>query len=106
MDPITILGIVSNVVQIIDFGLRATSKAREIHTSFTGVLRGNRAIETLANDIETVIIKLESSDAPLIGNQGLEEICRQCAICANELLDALEKLKGDGAIRTGYATSR
>ena len=45
MDPITALGIAGNVVQFIDFGLKAVSKAREIHSSSTGALRVNVDLE-------------------------------------------------------------
>jgi len=94
LDPITTLGDAGNIVQFVDFGLKCTSKAREIHSSATGALRGNVEIEILTRDISEVAKRLVVTRA---NNDELDDICGRCVDAADELLNALKKLKVDGA---------
>lgn len=96
LDPITALGIAGNVVQFVDFGLKATSKAREIHRSGSGVLEENIDIEILTADISTVTTKLSTLGTQISGHNGLDDICKRCTTAANHLLAALNDLKIQG----------
>lgn len=96
LDPLTVLSVAGNVVQFIHFGLKATSKAREIHKSTNAALKENAEIEALTKDIADVTMKLEASAAATTGNDSLDEICKRCTTAANELLGALKSLKVEG----------
>lgn len=96
LDPITALGIAGNVVQFIDFGLKDTSKAREIHGSRSGVLEENIDIEVLTADITAVTTKLNTFGTQTSGHNGLDDICKRCTTAANNLLAALNDLKVQG----------
>jgi hypothetical protein len=96
LDPLTALSVAANVVQFIDFGLKATSKAREIHKSPNGALKENTRIETLTKDIAGATAKLEASAAATSGNESLDDLCQQCATAANDLLAALNSLSVEG----------
>jgi len=90
LDPITALGVAGNVVQFIDFGLNATSKAREIHRSADGALAENVDLEVVTKDLAVVAQKLETRGGATTGSGGLDDICRRCTEAAKELLAALQ----------------
>ncbi|KAG4436838.1 hypothetical protein IFR05_007687 [Cadophora sp. M221] len=96
MDPITALALTGNILQFIDFGLKATSKARDIYLSADGVTAENADLEALIVDIAAVTTKLAASSANTSGNDSLDEICRRCTASAKDLIAALQKLKMDG----------
>lgn len=96
LDPITALGIAGNIVQFIEFGIKATSKAREIHRSADGALGENVDLELLTADLAAVTKKLEIPGSRTTGIDGLDDICRRCTEAASELLAALEWMKITG----------
>jgi len=96
LDPITALGVAGNVVQFIDFGLKATSKAREIHRSADGALAENVDLEVVTADLGAVAGKFLARGLPMTGSDGLDDISRRCTKAAMELLAALEELKAWG----------
>jgi hypothetical protein len=97
MDPITALGVAGNIVQFIDFGLKATSKAREIHQSTDGALVENVDLEVVVIDLAALAQKLVKTHAgATTSNHGFNDICRRCNEAATELLAAFEGLKVSG----------
>jgi hypothetical protein len=96
LDPITALGIAGNIVQFIDFGLTATSKAGQIHRSTDGALRENIDLEVVTKDLAIIASQLEGSGNATTGSGSLDDICRRCTVAAKELLTALEGLKLPG----------
>jgi hypothetical protein len=96
LDPIAALGVAGNIVQFIDFGLKATSKAREIHRSANGALEENDDLEVVIEDIAAVTKKFETLDNAQTGNDGLDTLCELCGKTAHELLTALKGLKTSG----------
>jgi hypothetical protein len=96
MDPITAFGVAGNVMQFLDFGLKAVSKAREIHNSSNGALVEHLEIGVLTEDIAAVAAKLAASAGAATGNDSLDSICEQCTIVAKELSDALKEMKAGG----------
>lgn len=96
LDPITALGVAGNVIQIIDFSLKVTSKAREIHHSADGALNGNLALEAIATDLTAISAKLEDSRRATTGCNDLDDLCRRVRETAKELLDALQGMKASG----------
>jgi RNA binding exosome subunit len=98
LDPITALGVAGNIVQFIDFGLKATSKAREIHKSAAGALQENVDIEAIAEDLAAAITELEFSSTTPTDNGNLEDICARCKKTADDLSNALRLLKVEGKI--------
>jgi hypothetical protein len=93
MDPITALGIAGNIVQFIDFGLKAVSKAREIHSSSTGALLEHVDLKLLTEDIIVVTEKLLVANGRRTGNGSLDMICERCIEAAKELLGALNRMR-------------
>jgi hypothetical protein len=58
LDPYTAFGLVANIVQLVDFGLKIISNAREI--SSTGLPTEYKHLETIANSV-TVLTKTLST---------------------------------------------
>jgi hypothetical protein len=96
LDLITALGVAGNVVQFIDFGLKATSKAREIHRSVDGTLEENIDLEVVTGDLAAVAQKLATHGVATSSSDGLDDICQRCSEAAIELLTALEGFKVSG----------
>ena len=90
IDPITALGIAGNVVQFIDFGLKATSKAREIHRNNEGKTAENTDLELISKDLVALSAQLYASVGSSTETEALEELCGRCAKTAGELLSALQ----------------
>ena len=96
LDPLTALALTGNVLQFIDFGLKATSKAREVYVSADGITAENADLEVLTTDIASVSEKLVASSGNSSGNDSLDDISRRCKASAADLLVALRKLKVEG----------
>jgi len=99
LDPITALSVVGNITQFIDFGLKATSKAREIYHSTDGVLEENIDLEVLiehiassANDLKTA----ETTQEPQMVTDSLDNLRKLCANTADEMLFTLNGLRVSG----------
>ncbi|KAL2064630.1 hypothetical protein VTL71DRAFT_3767 [Oculimacula yallundae] len=96
LDPITALALTGNILQFIELGLKATSKARDIYNSADGVTAENADLEFLTQDILAVTTKLAVSSGQASGNGSLDDICRRCTTSANDLLVTLQRLKVEG----------
>ncbi|KAH7416755.1 hypothetical protein BKA64DRAFT_276354 [Cadophora sp. MPI-SDFR-AT-0126] len=96
LDPLTALALTGNILQFIDFGFKATCKARDIYLSADGVTAENADLEVLTTDIATVSAKLSASLGNASGNDSLDDICRRCKASADDLLAALKNLQAEG----------
>jgi hypothetical protein len=105
LDPITALGIASNVAQFIDLGLKATSKAREIHRSASGMTAENADLELVAKDLRAVSAQLYTSVGSDGNREALEDLCQKSAKTADELISALASFKVKGQ-KTRWKSAR
>ena len=95
MDPLTTIGLVASVVQIVDFGFRLISKSAEVYNAGTTPLIGAPAIEAAAADVKLLKAKLQD-DAKFAHDEGMERLCQSCEDVANRLLSALKKISVNG----------
>lgn len=51
MDPLTALGLASNIVQFVDFASKLISQSHEIYQSADGALEDNVALEHVAKNL-------------------------------------------------------
>ena len=115
LDPFSALGVASNIVQFVHLAGELFSKTKEISKSTSGITRDNeatvKATQRLQKLCETFsgfgIKPYYSADASqddgysgaqLKGNEeslnkNVEEIASNCAAMAEDLLDALEKMR-------------
>lgn len=79
MDPLTALGLASNVVQFIDFGLKVISKARQLGESVDGTLKENSEIEDVTRRFIELLDGFGKRTTPLIVSRALVPVHRQNA---------------------------
>jgi hypothetical protein len=72
LDLITALGVAGKFFQFIDFGIKATSKAHEIHRSADGALQENINLEVLTDDLVVVANNFDERSITQSGNMALD----------------------------------
>lgn len=100
MDPITIVGFVSSIVQLITFSTTLVKGAREIYISADGVSTENASLEKTVNDLVDVnaglrdSLAIKSIHVSLTSNEkDLQNLARDCQSLADELCTKLQSLK-------------
>lgn len=102
MDPATALGVAAATVQFISFTGDVISKSREIYHSADGVLLSQNELETISKSLKNLCRPLRIFSRPQgrVPNEmeiQLRDLCRQCIRVADELEQAIDKLKIHGA---------
>ena len=104
MDPLTALGLASNVIQVVDFSIRLVSKGVEIYKD--GSLAENDDAEEITQSLKGLNGKLQRSiqDSKCGGplseeDQSLMGLCANCESIANQLLTRLGQIKVTGKHR-------
>jgi len=124
MDPLTALGLASNIVQFVDFASKLISQSHEIYQSADGALEDNLALEHVAKNLSRLGGELKSKRADIktgrealarerewakkdgrvisspekvtAAGKQLQQLSKECSAVSNELLQELEKLKIKG----------
>ena len=101
MDPLTALGIASNVVQFVDFSREIISTAHDLYKSVSGATAEHFELEILVQSVQQRAgqIRFPSAliDALLSDeDKALQGLSQQCQIIAEELLTLLQSLKVEG----------
>jgi len=95
MDPMTALGLASNIVQFVDFSTKLVNAAIDIHHSVSGATKDNQSLEDIVREMEMLSVRL---DPPTTCPQTDDEraLCRLSADCrtlSRQILALLEKIK-------------
>lgn len=95
MDPLTAIGLVSNILSFIDFGARLLKGAKEVHNSQHGVLEENRNRETIIREMQRMSTRmLVSKSLENAGDQSsLCILASECRQLSSQLISLLEKIK-------------
>lgn len=95
MDPLTAIGLVSNILSFIEFSVRLLKGAKEVHGSQNGVLKENRSRETIVRDMQRMSTRMLVSDSPeeADDNASLCILGRECHELSVQLISLLEKIK-------------
>jgi len=102
MDPLTALSVASSIIQFVDFGSKLLSRSRQLYKSKEGVLTENVDVETITEDITTLVKglrgKLPKNRSVTVlrtseDDDALDELCQRCVSIAEELIARLQKLK-------------
>ena len=103
LDPLTVLGVIANVTQFIDFTIKIFTNSRNIHHSTGGSLAEDEDLNIVTRDISVLSRKLRESltmtdtSASLTADeQTICNLCKGCIDVSQELTKALENLKGQG----------
>lgn len=95
METLTIIGLVGNIVQFVDFSGKLVSKSAELYRSSEGALAENSDIETAINHLILLNNKLKDT-ATTTGDSALQNLCKSCSTTADQLLAVLDKVKVKG----------
>src|SRR5271170_5800726 len=95
METLAIIGLVGNIVQLVDFSGKLISKSTELYQSSEGALAENIDTETVTNHLVLLNNKLKNA-ATTTGDSALERLCKSCGTAADELLAALDNVKVKG----------
>ncbi|KKA23702.1 kinesin light chain 1, partial [Rasamsonia emersonii CBS 393.64] len=95
MDPLSVVGLVGNIVQFVDFTGKLISKSVFLYHSGKGVLPENIDIETATKHLVLLNTKLKDA-ATSTGSRELQRLCTSCGDVADELLAAVDKVKVKG----------
>ncbi|KAH8746655.1 hypothetical protein BGZ57DRAFT_972296 [Hyaloscypha finlandica] len=104
-DPLTALGLASNIVQLITFASSLVSKTREISKSANGALVENLELEAIASNLQELsrgIRGLRSRQESYVrstkgtaAERHLEELCEGCEMVSGQLLVVIRGLRSD-----------
>ncbi|KIW63805.1 hypothetical protein PV04_08777 [Phialophora macrospora] len=96
IDPVTALGLASNILSFIDFGLEVLAKGRELHKSATGRLIEHDEFRTavgrlqqLRDGIDNSLQSLSSRTSLTPAEEALQQITAECQKISAEFQDAL-----------------
>ncbi|ROW06482.1 hypothetical protein VMCG_04235 [Cytospora schulzeri] len=95
MDPLTAIGLVSNILAFIDFSAGLVRSAKEIHDSGHGTFEENRSCETIVREMASLSSRLLP---PKEGNHSirdtpLEKLARECHDISKQLIALLDEIK-------------
>jgi hypothetical protein len=95
MDPLTTLGLLANIIQLIDFGTRAVRNAQDIYRSGSGSTDANTALAAGVNDMKSLSSKLMvSASSPRSDEEkDVSALALEFQHSAEDLLEFLAKLK-------------
>jgi hypothetical protein len=101
MDPLSALGLASNIVQFVDFTSKLISTARGLYKGTSGTIEENWELEKSANAIRSLA---DDATAKFANNKNastqeatLRELGNMCRGVADELLSVLQTLKVKGS---------
>jgi hypothetical protein len=105
MDPLTALGLASNIIQLITFASDLVSKGCEIYKSSEGVLVENLELETITTTLQELSKSVQRPDRSSPRSQRLtkterklHELCHDCSGVSEQLLSVIRKLKAEGPV--------
>ncbi|KAK5457114.1 hypothetical protein LTS15_004895 [Exophiala xenobiotica] len=101
LDPLTALGLASNIISFIDFGIQVLAKGRELHKSATGrVIEHDEfhiavgRLQQLREGIDSSLQSLSSRTSLTRSEEALQDITAECWKISEEFQDALSTFTG------------
>ncbi len=95
MDPLSAIGLASNIISFIDYGAKVVSGAIDIYGSSSGLTRDARSTETVVSEMRSFSSKLKApDDAALSGDE--KALCRlavECEDLSSQIIALVEKVR-------------
>jgi hypothetical protein len=105
MDPLSAVGLVGTLVQLLDFSIKLVSKAGEIYTSAEGATVRNIELDAIAHNMLSLSKRVRNrarktcAYAVSEDKKALETLTEHCNKVGEELINALQKAKVQGSHR-------
>lgn len=94
MDPLTAIGLASNVLQFIEFSYKIISGVNEIRSSETGMTPENERLSVMVEDLNSVTQNLlTSAPAKTENERQLNVLAANCHELSEELYQLLRRLR-------------
>ena len=101
MDPLSALGLASNIVQLVQFVGAVISDSHEVYSSADGALQRNSVLEEVAQNPAEMNSELMRSQRSMSSwfmslspaERQLKNLCEECDVVSRELLVKLDTLK-------------
>jgi hypothetical protein len=97
LDPLTALGLASNIVQLIQFTSDLVAKGRDIYQSPDGALVENLELEAITKSLQELSLELALPGGALLHltkvERQLQQLCGGCRKVTDDLLVVIQKLK-------------
>ncbi len=92
-DPFSALGLAGNILTFVDFTWKLLSGAHDIYQSQSGTSGQNAVLTLVARDVASLSDKVSTGQG---NSEDLRALATESQRVANEVLDALQKLKVKG----------
>lgn len=95
MEALVAIGLIGNIITFIDYGIKITSKAKEIKASASGVTVRNADLNSLAIHIkeQATIIALKRPTAPADAFEaGLMGQANECLLLSTQLQELIQRI--------------
>lgn len=93
MTELAAVGLASNIVGFIDFGLKLFHEGKELYESAEGASVQHNELETIISDLKILIDDLQPTPPITKSDKSLASLALGCKKLATELLRALTRLK-------------
>lgn len=96
IEALAAIGLAGNIIQFISFSSELLVRTREIYYSASGSSKSHDDINIISNDLRSLSTAIEmeaTTDSTLL------TLARQCKSVAEELLEAISKLRVKGSIQ-------
>ena len=95
MDPLTAIGLASNILSFVDFSAKVVSSAIDIYVSPSGLTQENCSSEAIVAEMRHFASKLQPpDDARLTGEEkALCRLAKECDDLAKQIIALIEKLR-------------
>jgi hypothetical protein len=95
MDPLTAIGLASNILSFIDFSVKAVSGVIDIYGSPSGLTEENRSSEVIVDEMRHFASKLQSpDDAQLTGDEkALCRLAHECDGLSKQIIALIERIR-------------
>ena len=94
MEPVSIIGLVASLLQLIQFSTTILSKAKEVHTSKRAAAKDNVVIEDIVLHLKESMSRINSF--PISNSTQVTDLRTQCSEIADDILQALEDIRVKG----------
>ncbi len=102
MDPLTAIGLVSAIVQFVDFSSKLIAEGHQIYQSIEGASRANLHTESITNHINSLnshllqpVRRYSQTGVSSESETALRALAESCRTVASDLLILLNELKVD-----------
>jgi hypothetical protein len=102
MDPLTALSTAGTVTQFVDYALKILTTGHQLYKSPSGSLSAHEELKRVARDLSDLATRLNRPPRPQNVSEPtqdeivLDDLCNECEIIAQDLLEHLKALKIQG----------